>query len=191
MRTVFGALGIVALFLALIVGGYGAFISKPSPGYGVAVGLEATSETTNQQSGQAATIGQTVSAGDLSWTVTDATRETELHSYTFPPNTVPGSFVSMEFTVENVSDRPVTLTGETITLFDAEGNEFQPEPDRNSTFIEPELNILFNEKSLLEPGTAREGRVNFGVLHNSSGFRASLGDSDPTASEGRYVDLGF
>ena len=193
MRTVASGLGLVALGVAIVIGmlaSFGAFGSKAEQ-ESAAVGLEATVETTNPQAESAAALGQTVIAGDVSWTVTDATEEPELRTYTFPPKSVPGSYVSIDFTVENVSDEPVTLTGDTIALFDAEGNEFRPEPDRNSTFIEPDLNILFNEKSLIEPGTTKEGRANFGVLPSSSGFRALLGDTDPSASEGRYVDLGF
>ena len=187
-------LGLVTLFIVMAVGGYGAFVNKQPAGYGTVADQEATGEATNQQAGQnqqAASIGETVTAEDVSWAVTNASRENELRTYTFPSKSVPGSYVSIDFTVENVSDEPVTLTGDTIALFDAEGNEFRPEPDRNSTFIEPDLNILFNEKSLIEPGATKEGRANVGVLPNSSGFRALLGDTDPNASEGRYVDLGF
>src|SRR5215217_6865589 len=150
MRNVFGMLGLVTLFIVMAVGGYGAFVNKQPAGYGTVAGQEATGEATNQQAGQnqqAASIGETVTAGDVSWAVTNASRENELRTYTFPPKSVPGSYVSLDF-----SDEPVTLTGDTIALFDAEGNEFRPEPDRNSTFIEPDLNILFNEKSLIEPG---------------------------------------
>ena len=192
MKPIFAALGVVTLFLALIVGMYGAFFSKPpiatpeEP-----IGLEAPEEAaTNPLAEQAIAVGEPVSAGDVSWTVTDATVETELCSFTFPPECEPGRYVSMEFIAENVIDRPVTLTGETITLFDAEGNKFEPEPDRNSVFVRPHLNILFNEYSLLQPGAIKEGKVNFEVLPDASGFVALLGDTDPTVSEGRYVDLG-
>jgi hypothetical protein len=194
MRTVAGMLGLVALGVAVVVGTFAAFgaFGKKTPQEGSAgVGLEATAEATNQQAEQAAAVGQTVTAGDVTWTVTDASQETELRSYTFPPNTVPGNYVSMDFTVENVSEEPVTLTGDTIALFDASGTEYRPQPDRNSTFVRPELNIVFNERSLLKPGETKEGRVNFEVLPGSSGFVALLGASDPTVSEGEYVDLGF
>lgn len=193
IRTVASWLGLVALGAAIVIGmlaSFGAFGSKAEQ-ESAAVGLEATVETTNQQAEQAAALGQTVTAGDVSWTVTDATEETELHTYTFPPKSVPGSYVTMDFTVENVSEEPVTLTGDTVTLLDASGIEYQPEPDRNSTFVRPELNILFNEHSLLEPGETKEGRVNFEVLPRASGFVVLLGDTDPTVSEGEYVDLGF
>ena len=180
MRTVAGMLGLVALGVAVVVGTFATFgaFGKKTPQEGSAgVGLEA--------------IGETVRAGDVSWTVTDASQETELRSYTFPPNTVPGNYVSMDFTVENVSEEPVTLTGDTIALFDASGTEYRPQPDRNSTFVRPELNIVFNEGSLLKPGETKEGRVNFEVLPDSSGFVALLGATDPTLNEGEYVDLGL
>ncbi len=190
MRTTFSALGVVALFLAVMVGGYATFVSKPAIAPEEPVGLEATAEVTNQQAGQAAiAIGETVTAGDVSWTVTDAILETELCSFTFPPECEPGRYVSLEFTAENVADRPVTLTEETITLFDASGIEYQPEPDRNNVFVRPELNILFTEHSLLQPGVRKEGKVNVEVLSNASGITALLGDTDPTVSEGEYVDL--
>jgi hypothetical protein len=193
MRAVAGGLGLVALGVAIVIGmlaSFGAFGSKAAQ-ESAAVGLEATVETTNPQAESAAALGQTVTAGDVSWTVTDATEETEIHAYTFPPKSVPGSYVSIDFIVENVSEEPVTLTGDTMTLFDASGIEYQPEPDRNSTFVRPELNILFNEHSLLEPGETKEGKVNFEVLPRASAFVILLGDTDPTASEGEYVNLGF
>jgi hypothetical protein len=191
-RSVFGALGLVALFVAIIVGtlaAFGAFGPKAPQGEPRPVGLEATAEATNPQA--TAAIGQTVTAGDLSWTVNDASPQNGLHTFTFPPKSVPGSYVSVDFTVDNISKRPVTLTEDTITLFDAEGNEFRPDPARNSTYVRPELNILFNENSLLQPGVTKEGKVYFEVLPRSSDFKVRLGESDPTMSEGEYVDLGF
>jgi hypothetical protein len=194
MRTVASGLGLVALGVAMVVGllaAFGAFGGKAPQKGPSAVASEDTTETTSQQAEQAAAVGQTVTAGDVSWTVIDTVQETELRTYTFPPKDVFGSYVTMDFTVENVSEEPVTLTGDTVTLFDEAGIEYQPEPDRNSTFVEPEKNILFNERSLLEPGDTREGRVNFEVLPGSSGYRVLLRDTDPTVSEGEYVDLGF
>jgi hypothetical protein len=191
MRTIAGMLGLVALGVAVVVGTFAAFGKKTPQEGSAGAGLEATAKAANQQAEQAAAVGQTVTAGDVTWTVTDASQETELRSYTFPANTIPGNYVSMDFTVENVSEEPVTLTGDTIALFDASGTEYRPQPDRNSTFVRPELNIVFNERSLLKPGETKEGRVNFEVLPGSSGFVALLGDTDPTVSEGEYVDLGF
>ena len=196
VRGVAGMLGIVALFVAMVVGSFAAFgdiatkapQGAPAPAGDVETNAEAT---TNQLAEQAAAIGETVNAGDVSWTVTDAKEETEVRSFTFPPEEIPGDYVSVDFTVENVSEEPVTLTSEEVTLYDASEIEFRPEPDRNSTFVRPELAILFNEHSRLEPGEKREGKLNVEVQPGSEGFVIRLGDTDPTVSEGEYVDLGF
>jgi hypothetical protein len=194
MRTAAGALGVVGLFAAIALGmlaTFGFFGPKASVGSSIAAGQEATAEAANERAEQAASVGETVIAGDVAWTVTDAYPMDEVSKYTFPPGTIRGSFVRLDFTVENVSERPVTLNDEAITIFDAAGTEYLPEPDRNSSFVPPEYNILFNERSLLQPGETKEGKVNFEVLPNAAGFVALLGDTDPTVSEGEYVDLGF
>ncbi len=196
MRTTASGLGIAALLAAIVVGmlaTFGAF-GKKAPISTIPPGLEAA-KVAQQQTGPggqtAATIGETVTAGDVAWTVIDANRENEVVSYTFPIERLPGPYVSIDFTVENVSERPITLTKDTITLFDAEGNKFRAEPDRNDAFVVPEKNVLFNEFGLLKPGESKEGKANFTVLENSSGFTARLGDTDPTVSEGVNVNLGF
>ncbi len=195
MRVFFGTLGLVALGVAAVVGIFAAFGplgSKAPQEKPFLAGLEAVGESTMQEVRQtAAAIDEPVTAGDLEWTVTNASLEHEVHSFTFPPEHVPGRYVTLEFTVENTSDRPVTLTGDAVTLFDEAGNEYRPEPDRNSIFIRPELNILFSEYSLIRPGESKEGRANVEVLAEASGFTAFLGDTDPTTSEGEYVDLGL
>ncbi len=195
-RTLFGTLGLLALGAAMVVGTFAAF-----GGFGPKLALGTSSfvskEAMPKQAGQgeptadAAAIGETVTAGDVSWTVNDASQESELRRYTFPPHREHGDFVSLDFTAENISEKPVTLTEETITLLDGEGNEYRPEPDRNDTYVEHEKNLLFSDTGLLEPGETKEGKANFQVLPHSSGFTAYLRDPDPNSSQGRYVDLGL
>lgn len=198
MRTAFGTLGLLALFVATIVGmlaAFGAFGEKAptAPTASTVVGLEAMPEQTRQsaETASVAGIGEAVTVGDTTWTVTDARQENEIHKYTFPPETRRGDFVTMDFSVKNVAEHPITLTGETISLLDNEGNQYRPKPDRNDAFVEPDKNLLFSETGILEPGDTKEGSVNFEVEPGSSGFRAQLGGTDTNASEGRYVDLGF
>jgi hypothetical protein len=195
VRTVAGTLGLVALLVAIVVGmlaAFGAFGPKVTTSSPV-VPLEAIPERTVQDepTADAAAIGETVTTGDVSWTVTDARKESELRKYTFPPEEAPGDFVTLTFTAENVSEEPVTLEAEEITLFDREGNEYRPAADRNDAFIEHEKNLLFSEAGLLEPGQTKEGEVNFEVLPRASGFTVQLGDTDPNTSEEEYVDLGL
>jgi hypothetical protein len=189
-----GAIGLIGLFAAIVVGmlaTFGAF-GQEAPGEpGIAVGEETTVETTERIAEQVSPVGETVTAGDVSWTVDETYPKDEVSKYTFPPGSEPGSYVHLRFTVENTSDRPITLTDDTIAVYDAAGTEYLPEPDRNSTYIKYEYNILFNELGLLHPGETKEGRVNVGVLPNSEGFIVRLGDTDPTREEEEYVELGF
>jgi hypothetical protein len=194
MRNAASLLGIIGLFAAIALGmlaTFGFFGPKAPVGSSVSAEQVAPKEATNRLAEQAVPVGETVRAGGLSWTVTDAYPKDEVSKYTFPPETIRDSFVRLDFTVENVSDRPITLTDETIALYDAAGTEYLPEADRNSSYVLPRYNILFNELGLLEPGETREGKVNFGVLPDAEGFVARLGDTDPTVREEKYVDLGF
>ena len=195
MRAAAGVLGLVALFVAAVVGmlaaagilGGNVPASSPSGGPRVRV-IEQVGQVE-----QTAKIGETVTAGDLSWTVTDAYRTTELRKDTPPPETVFGDFVVVNFTVENVSDEPVTLTEDSIALVDGEGRKFPALAFYNSPYMEPEKAILFNERSLLDPGETKEGRVNFRLAEGStvSDLKVQLGDADQTVNEEKYVDLGL
>ena len=188
-------LGLVALGVAIVVGTWAAFgsIGKKAPTGSSVESIEATPEQTKQggQTTAGASIGQTVTTGSISWTITGAKQETELHRFTIPAHTEPGDFVVLTFTAENLSDLPITLNSDQVTLVDSEGNEFRAVADRNSAYVVPEKAILFNERSILEPGESKEGEVNFEVLPTSSGFQAYLQDTAPHGSMGESVDLGF
>ena len=195
MRTIFGGLGLVALFLAIMVGmlaAFGAFGGKastgppPEPTAG-----RTTAEPVQQAEQTAVAIGQSVTAGDVSWSVTDANRPTEIHKQTWPPQTKHGNYVSLTFTAENVSDAPVTLTAGSLTLLSDDGQRFPAEAPINSDYVEDDKNILFNERSLLKPGETKEGKVNFELPVGSSASIVQLGDTDPATNEEKYVNLGF
>jgi hypothetical protein len=193
LRAAAGALGLFALFAAAVVGmlasvwGLGADTPAELPGgFETVVPEEAT-----QAEQTVASIGETVRAGDVSWTLTDARRESELRKYTFPRTTTHGHFVVLTFTVENTSEDPVTITEDAVFLLDEEGRKYPARAYLNSPYVEPEKDLLFTERGLLEPGATREGKVNFAVEPGASGFKAQLGDTDPTSDEERFVDLGF
>ena len=195
-RTAFGTLGLVALGAAIVVGTFAAFgiFGKNEPPFSSPViPLDAMPNEVRPSALTADTVdpGETVTTGDVSWIVTDAKEGSEVCKYTFPPACEPGEFVTLDFEVANVSEEPVTLAEEEITLVDNEGRVYRAEPDINDAFVEHDKNVLFGEASLLEPGQKKEGKANFQVLPEASGFRAHLGDTDPTTSEGEYVDLGF
>ncbi len=190
-------LGLIALGAAIVVGTLAAFgvlgKNEELPFSSPVIPLDAMPNEVRPSAltADAASIEETVAAGDVSWTVTDASKENELRKYTFPPANEPGNFVTLTFEVENVSEEPITLAEEEITLVDSEGRVYRAEPDINDAFVEHDENVLFGEASHLKPSQRKEGKANFQVLPDASGFRAHLGDTDPTTSEGEYVDLGF
>lgn len=144
-------------------------------------------------------IDESVTTGDLRWTVDEARRVGELRAYTLPPSTLRGDFLTVTFTVENTSDEPVTLTQDSMALAGDEGQEGHPPANLNSEYVEPEKAMLFNEEGLLDPGEEREGKVNFDLaapfgtnpITDLSGLRLLLADEVATRGEGEYVDLGF
>ena len=194
--TVFGMLGLAALGAAIVVGtvaAFGVLGTNELPYSSPVIPLDAMPNEVRPSALEASTadIGETVTAGEVTWTVIDANERSEVSKYTFPPGKVPGHFVTLTFEVENASEEPVTLAEEEITLIDSEGREYRAEPDINDAFVEHDKNVLFGEASHFNPGQKKEGEANFEVLPDASGFRAHLGDTDPTTSEGKYVDLGF
>jgi hypothetical protein len=196
-KTVFGTLGLVALAAATVVGMFAALgigvLGEKSSTVSNTTPLDAMPNEARPSALKADTadLEEAVPAGDVSWTIVGAREESEVSKYTFPKANEPGDFVVLTFEVENVSEEPVTLSEEEITLIDSEGREYRAEPDINDAFVEHEKNVLFGEASHLKPGQKKEGKANFQVLPNSSGYRAHLGDTDPNTSEGKYVDLGF
>ena len=201
MRVIASALGLVALVAAIVVGALAATgVLSDAPTSSRVGGSQASVEEEAARAEPVArVIDESVTAGNLSWTVDEARLVTELRSYTFPPTTLRGNFLIVTFTVENTSDGPVTLTEEAMALLDEEGVKDSPAASVNSEYVDPEKGILFNEKGLLDPGETREGRVNFdlsvpfGVDPSAdlSGFRLELGDADPAVEEEELVDLGL
>lgn len=192
LRTAASALGIFAMIAAIVVGALAAVgVFGDEPTRSRTSGPQPAAAEITRAELTAGVVEKPVTAGDVSWTVTGAHRTSELHKDTPPPETETGNFVVVTFTVENVSEEPVTLTEESVALIDEKGRKFPARAFLNSGYVDPEKNILFNEMSLLEPGVTREGRVNFVVSADASGFKAQLGDADPTVNEERYVDLGF
>ncbi len=191
MRNVASALGLLVMGALIVVGMLAAFgaIGNKAPQSPQVEASETTTEQVSQLEREAAVLGETVTAGDVSWTVTDAHPATELNKDTPPQKPRPGNFVVVNFTVENVSEEPVTLVPGEMVIIDNEGRRFPAEAALNSPYVPFDKNILFNEKSLLEPGTTREGEVNFEVPVGASGSVLQLGDTNPNVNEEKYVDL--
>ena len=201
LRSAASGLGILAFIGAIVVGALAAagIISDAARSYYVAGSEAKIVPATRQSEPETTYIGETVTAGQLTWTVDTARRTPEVEGFAFPPAPLRGDFLVVTFSVENVSDGPVTLTPESLVLVNEAGHEGPPAASDNTEYVVPERAILFNERALLDPGEEKRGEVVFDLAvpfrvnpsSELSGFRLRLGDGDPTVDDERYVELGF
>ena len=201
VRTLGSALGILAFVGAIVVGSLAAtgVLSDAAQSFRVGGSEVNIVPATGQFEPRTNFIGETVTAGELTWTIETARQTTEVKGFALPPAPLRGNLVVVNFTVKNISEGPVTLTPESLILIDETGRESPPAASVNTEFVVPEYAILFNERRLLDPGEEKEGKViydlevPFGVDPSAdlSGFRLRLGDGDPTVEEEEHVDLEF
>jgi hypothetical protein len=201
LRLVASALGLVALVAAMVVGALAAtgVLGEAATSSRVGGSQVETQEEPTLVKPATRSIDRSVVADKLSWTVDEARLTNVVHGFALPPDPLRGNFVVVTFSVENVSDGPVTLNPESLVLVDEEGRKSPPAASVNTEYVVPKYAILFNEGGLLDPGEKKEGKVvfdlsvPFGVNPSAdlSGFRLQLGDGEPTKKEEKYVDLGF
>lgn len=199
LRSAAGMLGLIALLAATLVGALAATGVLSEAATSPTVGGSQAQTSHERVEPKTSSIDETVRAGKLSWTVKEARRVNVLHAFTIPPSPLRGNFVVVTFSVENVSDGPVTLGSQSMTLVDEKGRASPPAASVNSEYVVPEKAILFNERGLLDPGEKEEGRVNFDLAvpfevdpsADISGFTLRLDDGEPTQKDEKYVDLGF
>lgn len=197
MKTAGGMLGLVVMGAVIVVGilaAFGGTFGPKAPQNPQNEASKTTAEKVTRDKQTAAALGETVNAGDVSWTVSDARTETELNKDTPPPKPRFGNFVVVDYTVKNVSEEPVTLVAGDMgdmAIIDNEGRTFPPEAASNSPYVPYDKNILFNEKSLLQPGATAEGEVNFELPIGATGPVLQLSDTNPNVDEKQYVNLGL
>src|SRR5215207_466349 len=184
------ATAVFLLLLAAFVGGCGGEDSgsqtdKAAEQEDVAgQGSEPTGTEAAEQS--AASLGETVTVGDVQWTVTDAEKLDELISN--KGEYEQGSFVSMDITFSNNSNQDVSLATPFFALIDSEGREFEPVIGYNFTYLFPEENMFVEP---LDPGATKEGKLIFEVAPDSSGFRFQMGAARFASNETALIDLGL
>jgi hypothetical protein len=201
LRLVASALGLVALVAAMVVGALAAtgVLGEAATSSRVGGSQVETPEEPTLVKPETRSIDSSAVAGKLSWTVDEARLTNVVRGFALPPDPLRGNIVVVTFSVENVSDGPVTLAPESLVIVDEEGRKSPPAASVNTEYVVPKYAILFNEGGLLDPGEKKEGKVvfdlsvPFGVNPSAdlSGFRLQLGDGEPTKKEEKYVDLGF
>ena len=201
LRLIASALGLVALAGAMVVGALAAtgVLGEAATSSRVGGSQADSPEEPTLVEPMTRSIDESVVAGKLSWTVDEARLTNLVRGFALPPDPLRGNFVVVTFSVENVSEGPVTLNPQSLVLVDEEGRKSTPAASVNTEYVVPKYAILFNERGLLDPGEDKEGKVNFDLRvpfganpsADLSGFRLRLGDGDPTKKEEKYVDLSF
>lgn len=143
------------------------------------------SEETEPEDDSVASVGETVSVGDVQWTVTDAQQYDELIS---DFGNDQGNFIIVNLTFSNNTNQDITFATPFMTLVDSEGREFEPDIDINFRQIKPENNMFVNQ---VAPGSTKEGRVIFPVTPDASGLRLQVGGARFASEETVYIDLGI
>ncbi len=161
-------------------------VAEPETGSGEteAAGRETTEEESAE--GSDATIGETVTLGDVQWLVTDAKQSDELRS--IKGEYEEGSFVVVDITFANGSNQDITLATPFLAVLDGQGNEFEAGIKNNFTFLYPEENMFVDP---VEPGTAKEGKVIFSVDPESSDLKLRVGEANFASDETADINLGL
>ncbi len=201
LKTLASGVGLLAFVAAVVIGSLAStgIISDAAQSFRVKGSEASIVQASREFEPKTNFIGETVTAGNLTWTVDTARKTTELKGFTFPPDPLEGDLVVVTFKVKNDSDGPITLDPESLILVDEKGRESPPAASVNTEYVVPDKAILFNERALLDPGEEKEGKVVYDLevpfetdpTADLSDFRLQLGDGDPTAKDERYVDLGF
>ncbi len=132
-----------------------------------------------------ASVGDTVTVGDVQWTVTNAERHNILVSRL---GTEEGDFVVVDLTFSNNSNQDITLATPLLTLLDSEGREFEADIESNFFHVYEEENMFVNH---VVPGATKEGKIIFSVDPGASGFKLQVGEGRFASNETRLIDLGI
>ena len=185
-RLFVGCIGLIVLAvlfvgcLALLPGGGGGEQEPADSGSG-----EEAKKQPGATKQNAVSIGDTVKAGPVEWTVISARQETQLTSSFMGKKN--GNFVIVDFNFTNGKDEAATLDSESFRLLDSEGREF--EVDTDTYEYVPTGKDVFLEQ--VNPGVSKQGQVIFTVAPDASGFTLQAGDTDMFTDENAYIDLGF
>jgi arylsulfatase A-like enzyme len=139
-----------------------------------------------QPSGSTVAVGQPLRVGDVEWTVTSAYPADQLIS-SVDDGIKQGNFVVVDFQFKNNSAEGLTLSSDSLALFDGNGRKFEFDTD-TYLYIDGSK-VLFRYE--VSPGDTMEGQIIFKVPPDASQFRLQLGEENPFSNNRGYVNLGF
>jgi hypothetical protein len=132
---------------------------------------------------QAVSVGDTVQAGNVSWTVTNVQRATELKSF---GQTKQGNFILVDITFVNNGDEPVTLDSNSLAILDSQGRTHETDPDA-PLYVPENMDLFLNQ---VNPGVSQQGRAVFNVAPDAQGLILRAGDANLFSDDNAYVRLG-
>ena len=193
--VVFGCGGLIALIVLLgivgaLIGGGGEETSSNSPVEQKEEAKdEAQKEEPKEEEPTTYGLNETVTAGEATWTVTNAQRVNQLADPfgIDPPRQ--GTFVIVDFQFQNDGNEAKTLTQQALELEDASGRTSNPDPE-DFRYIPQERNIFMQQ---VNPGVTQPGQVIFTVAPNASGLVLVVQDTNFFRAEQNQarVDLGL
>jgi uncharacterized protein DUF4352 len=137
-----------------------------------------------------ASIGEPVTVGDVTWTVTNARQANQLRQQGVSSKfakTEQGNFVIVDFDFTNNGNETITLHNDSLALIDSEGRESKA--DSGYFPYIPEDQRIFLER--INPGVTQRGQAIFEVAPRASGFTLQAGDARALTDKNGYIDLGF
>jgi hypothetical protein len=142
--------------------------------------------TTSSTEGSTASVGETLTLGNVQWTVTDVQQSDILVSRF---GTEEGNFVIVDLTFSNNSNQDITLATPFITLVDSEGREIEADVENNFKHVYPEENMFVDH---VTPGDTKEGRILFSMDPDTdtSGLKLQVGEARFASGETAQIDLG-
>ena len=178
-----GAGGCLFLLLVVLVGfgGCMAAIIGTSGGGG---GEQSPEDKYAAAKKKAAPIGETVTAGNVAWTVQSVQQVTELKSL---GQRKQGNFIVVDLVFKNNGDEAVTLDSASLAILDDKGRTSETDPDA-SMYVPSNQDLFLNQ---VNPGVSKQGRAIFNVAPDAKGLILRAGDTNPFGGEDAYVDLGI
>lgn len=141
----------------------------------------------DQEQAEVAGTGEEVPVGDVSYTVTDAERVSQLEDPFGLDEPLTGNFIFVSFTFANNGSEPVTVSDLGLYLYDSQ--ERQYETDSDAVFYLPDDTSLFM-LDRVNPGLTQDIQTVYAVPPEAEGFELEV-TSGFFASETARIDLGF
>src|SRR5215210_2966587 len=178
-----GAGGCLLLLLVVLVG-FGGCMAAIIGSSGGGGGEQSPEDKYAAAKKKAAPIGETVTAGDVAWTVQSVQHVTELKSL---GQRKKGNFIVVDLIFKNNGDEAATLDSSSLAILDDKGRT--SETDTDASMYVPTNQDLFLDQ--VNPGVSKQGRAIFNVAPDAQNLILRAGDTNPFGGEDAYVDLGI